>query len=206
MTPASTCVHEPGPGDCPTPACYRRLPCPGADEAWGLGKYTVDKAEARFIGALVSDLKYATHDQDTSRMLAQLSEQIGRFLAMKGQNRFDGCAVVPGSRDTELSIMVSVARALHAAGWVGKQETLIKTGQVPRMKSLARSARAGAVADKYAVGAPSALLDCARILVLDDIYDSGATLSEAVAAVRRAAPQAQVVAITAVYRYDPRGD
>lgn len=205
MTPPQSCVHTPDLSDCPTQGCFRKLPCSGADEAWGLGKYTLVKTGDGFFARLLYGLKYA-QERSTNQfeMFEELTEQVSRFLLLKYREPFDGCVVVPSNRPEPAPVMHEVAQRLRSQDLVRSQEYLHKSGYIPVLKDVNRWERAQAVAGKYQLGEASKVPTSQRILVLDDIYDSGATLAEAVATIRASAPKAHIVALTATYLRDPR--
>jgi len=205
VTPELSHVHGPGKEDCPKSACYRSLACPGADQAWGLGRYSIEAAGDSFFGSLVHDLKYELPSHvGTQRKLDTLAEQVSKFLRIKEQATFDRCVIVAGNRSSEDPIMLSVARRLKDMALVDTYELLLKNAEIPVMKGIDRSARALAISGKYRLAADFPRHVSKRVLVLDDVYDSGATLSEAVATVRSAAPDTYIVAIAATYLRDPR--
>jgi len=207
MTPADSCVHEPGPTDCPTLGCFRALPCPGADEAWGLGKYSLKRVSDGYFGDLIYALKYESLPQHMfDDALSDLSTQVSRFLGFKYEHSFDGCVVVNGNRTRDEPVMLHVAKHLQNHKQIRAHETLQKKGYIPVLKQLNRELRKQAVLGKYELSADSRIPMCKHILVVDDVYDSGATLAEAAATVRAAAPTAHIVALTATYLRDPRED
>lgn len=205
MTPAPSCVHTPDLSDCPTQGCFRKLPCSGANEAWGLGKYTLVKTGDGFFARLIYSLKYARAGSTNHvESLQELSDQVSRFLTLKYRKSFDGCVIIPSNRSETAPVMHEVAQRLRGQDLVRSQEYLHKSGFIPVLKDLNRLERTQAVADKYQLGPVSKVPISQRILVLDDIYDSGATLEAAVATIRASAPKAHIVALTATYLRDPR--
>ena len=71
------------------------------------------------------------------------------------------------------------------------------------MKDVAPPDRPAALAGMYQIE-DSGLATASSILILDDVFDTGATLMEVTKVVRKTAPNAFVAAICATYLRDPK--
>ena len=211
MTPSELCTHWQGEDECPAPGCYRRLPCVWTDEAWGLGQYSNfgqvrGNSPYAFFGRLINGLKYQSSlpSGNWHGLSRNLAEQVSRFITKKGLGIFDVCVVITSNRPGATSVMRTVAEYLGQHEQVRRVESLAKRSPIKVIKGLPPEQRSFELAGKFVVPPGSGLKQAARILILDDVFDTGATLREVAKTVRADAPRAKIVAITATYLRDPK--
>ena len=118
---SSSCVHWQGEIECPSPECYRRLPCDGLDEAWGLGKYSSVKRRASdsgfaYFGDIINQLKYtvAPSQEYWSDRAEHLAKQVSLFLNKRVNRVFDSVLVIPGNRPNSKARILPFKRCSQA--------------------------------------------------------------------------------------------
>ena len=205
------CVHWQGESECPAPDCYRRVPCAWADEAWALGKYSTPKLRASdsgfaHFGELINQLKYSvsTTQEYWADCLQSLAEQTARFVEGRLARSFEVCLVVPGNRPNTVSVMGEVAKHLITTGQVERIAQMERRSNIRILKQVAHEQRAEEVDGGYQLSGVRLSQPRAHILILDDVFDTGATLNEVAKTARRAAPSAYIAGVCATYLRDPK--
>jgi hypothetical protein len=177
-------THWARDSDCEAPDCYRKL----ENDIWGLGKYTILTPDAgygfSYFGKLIREIKYR-EDPKTSKdeKLVALSKSVFEFAVNMLEVPFDCCVTVPPNRHNGISEMRLLAEHLKSLGIFKHTEVLQKDGQIPVMKSIPSSERRSALNGKYFFLNDCQLGENAKILVLDDVYESGSTMQTAIGAV-----------------------
>jgi predicted amidophosphoribosyltransferase len=179
-------------------------------EGWALGKYsgrklnksdkTLNKYDYLKYGKLIHDYKYESFklNDDLAKEMRRLAmheinKSVDYFLRGYYPNfskDFDTLIAVPSSRGFDSTIQREVC--LHLSGYglnivkdaiYAKSEGNVATknisGYQPRLKS---------IESRYEAGSNKEIKNAQRILVVDDIYDTGATLRTTVQLLNRLAP------------------
>lgn len=137
-----------------------------------------------YFGQLIHEIKYksdtkSSHDEKISLLANSVFEFAVKMLNVP----FDCCVTLPPNRNFAYSEMRLLAENLQAQGLCKHSEVLEKNGQVPVMKSIPITQRWAALKEKYFFRNDCRLGENAKILVLDDVYESGASMQAAIGAV-----------------------
>ena len=116
---------------------------------------------------------------------------------------FDVVIAPPPNRATGTSLVPMVADVVVNNGIAIRAHTLQKVGQVPVVKSLNTEDRPLALGGKYVCGSDLRQLQVKRALIIDDVLDSGSTITEACRALKQAFPDAALYAIAMTYLRPP---
>jgi hypothetical protein len=202
--------------DCSAPDCYRLLSVNSFNDAvWGLGKYTVLTADQgyqySYFGQLIHEIKYRNETNSAyDERIAKLANSVFEFSVQMLNVPFDCCVTIPSNRNSASSEMQLLAENLQALGVCKHFEVLEKDGQVPVMKSIPPDQRRAALREKYFFRNDCKLGDNAKILVLDDVYESGASMQAAMGAVFRDDPNRfqleawKITGLAVTYLRDPK--
>ncbi len=158
-----------------------------------------------FFGSQINDLKYGNPAQSSldSRVI-DLAGSIETFLTGMNLGKFEFGFTVPTNRPNTTNVMRLVMLRLYKSDLVKGMTTLDKNGAFPILKSISPEKRHEMVHNKY-LYVPEMLSEREhRILVLDDVFDSGATMSEASRAIRVGYPKAKILGLAVTYLKDPK--
>lgn len=203
--------------DCPFVGCYRRFTIEGFASVWGLGAYNIPPtASARiqlgYFGRLVRSIKYQNplRDREDAR-IAVTSAQLSRFVDNMVQGHFNGLALTPANRDSSRSILPYIASVLIKVGLADRILDVHRNANTPVMKSIKDTDRSSlflkrqaALAGKYEIPRVPVSRAKERFLVLDDVLDTGATMSAMGAAILVKHPNAELHGVALTYLRDPR--
>jgi hypothetical protein len=200
--------------NCPNQDCYKSFQVPGFDLFWGLGRYThvpsdiagkQDRVRKAFFGSQIYDLKYGNPAQSSldERVIA-LAVSIENFLRGMNLGTFEIGFTVPSSRPNTVNLMRLVMLRLYKAELIRGMTTLDKKADFPTLKSIAREKRHEIVANKFQYTKQYVSNSEDHFLVLDDVFDSGATMTETARAIRVGYPKAKILGIAVTYLKDPK--
>lgn len=200
--------------DCPNQDCYKRFQVPGFDLFWGLGRYThfpsgienqKDTMRKAFFGSQINSLKYGNPAQSSldERVIA-LASSIEKFITGMNLGQFETGFTVPSSRPNTVNVMRLVMLRLYKANLIRGMTTLNKKGEFPTLKSIDRDKRHATVANKFFYNTELISNSETHFLVLDDVFDTGATMTEAARAIRVGFPKAKILGLAVTYLKDPK--
>ncbi len=169
------------------------------DNCWALDWYSSPDGSNTTVGRLVHNAKYEEPpDPDPAHELGRTMRQLFRTLShpsqravsrLDGLRRFDGVIPIPSPRQrlfddplTELPAILAEDIALETGCSFLLAALTTESRRTP-IKNLPWEARAGVLRDAYRLTLEVA---GARILVVDDVIESGSTLSEAARVLKRA--------------------
>ena len=193
---------------------YWHLPNRGYewDEGYSLGPYTQGEHHERtWLGERINRYKY--WDLNKAERV-QIGEEVStRFLRVLwevfGERRpFGVCLAIPGNRGGP-SLPHDMCHVLaHRYDWiVDASNAVIKNRELGTVKPVSKKDRAAHLSQAWSIEQTLLPLSVARrgILVIDDVYDTGATLREMSRTLRRAfqrEPQQYMVALSHVITRD----
>jgi hypothetical protein len=209
MGVSDLCQHWEKGKECPSPSCYRKLEVEGATEAWGLSTYSQRNRESGLweyseLGQLVHDLKYVTMDKATYEEKLVTTEKFVRYFAerMLG-GPIDTLAVVPGNRVGSVSLPARLVNRLISERFAQQILEIEKVGSIRVMKSVPEDERFAEVQGKYCVSENPQKFTLQKILLIDDVFETGASLNEVSYIIQSTFPEAQLYVIALTYLRAP---
>jgi predicted amidophosphoribosyltransferase len=194
--------------ECPLPNCYTKYEIPGYKEIWGLYIYT-EASENGFgersrLGELVHDLKYENQPISSyDNRIDELEKYTAWFIERMLLIDFDLIVTVPVNRQNSVSVPKLVSRKLNDRGLAKGFISLRKIAPVRVLKSITLlEERLKEVLGAYEFMQPYDEVSQKRVLVLDDVIESGSTLQAAVTAVLEKWPKAIVYGIAFTFVKD----
>jgi predicted amidophosphoribosyltransferase len=190
-------------------------------EGWALGKYSgklEDKSTQTHTqygylkyGQLVHDFKYASFKLNQSEgevwrrsIMDQLKISVDYFLEgyfPKAIRPFDTVVPVPSSSDSSETIQNKIAIHLREKGLNEAQGTIkvdnrghISTKNIPGLQGRLKS-----VGTRYGLGAFNELQSARGLLLIDDVYETGATLRTTVSLLNQVVPEIPKYFLTIAY-------
>lgn len=200
-----------------------QLPNPASLWSWGmaLAPYSKPFSESRGPSDRYSDLgnhvhfyKYQTMLTDEQRLAAALevTNVVDRFIIREFEYKFpdshrppfDACIAAPNNRRGGHSLPNQICQSLgQIHPWLtDRSGDLTKTRCLPVMKELRREERSTALTNGYAIRTPIPPPPRFGVLILDDVFETGSTVSAICQALELAYPSIPryVIAVTHVLK------
>ena len=172
-------------------------------EGWALGKYstrTNTQYEYLKYGKLVHDYKYVSFLLNASSgeslrnsIMIEINNSVDYFLTgyfPKDSRDFDTVVAVPSSRGSVSTIQNEICRHLAQQGFKHARDTVhvkdkgrVATKNIPGIQERLKS-----VGARYELGKPYDLKNATGLLLIDDIYETGATLRTTVEILNEVVP------------------
>ncbi len=190
-------------------------------EGWALGKYS-GKLEEKSTqihthygylkyGQLVHDFKYASFklnqfegEEWRKLIIDQLKISVDYFLDgyfPRSIRPFDTVVPVPSSSDSSETIQNKIAIHLKGKGMNAATGTIkvdnrghISTKNIPGLQGRLKS-----VGTRYGIGSLSEVRSARGLLLIDDVYDTGATLRTTVSLLNQVVPEIPKYFLTIAY-------
>lgn len=146
------------------------------------------------IGEAVYQLKYASRDEAQARALA---ETAAGFITERWRALIDVVVPVPSSRQRSVQPVPLVAKLVaERLGVTFVPDAVTRTKQTPQLKDLPIDQRSAVLEDAHTVD--TLKIAGRRVLLLDDLYQSEATMSTvaAILTTKGGAHQVYAVALT----------
>jgi predicted amidophosphoribosyltransferase len=191
------------------------------EEGWALGKYSgklpekSTKSHTEFgklkYGKLVNDYKYESFKLDEeagkalrSSVMLDINEAVDYFLNGYFPHfirNFDTVVAVPSSRGSTLTIQEEVCEHLRQSGvFVAKNTVYVKSRTTEPTKNIVgMKKRLKSVETNYELGETIHLRKAKGLLLIDDIYETGATLRTTVALLNQVVPDIPKYFLTIAY-------
>jgi predicted amidophosphoribosyltransferase len=148
------------------------------------------------LGKLVSEFKYSRslspqRGLDITRVFAEEVAKVLKLTAEKDSHLFNSLIAIPPNRANANSLPKAVAHELSEKfTWlINDSKYLVKNHEIAVIKNLPVEERAEMLRGAYSTDSEYDLRHFTGFLVLDDIYQSGATLKEVCRTLKRAHPE-----------------
>jgi predicted amidophosphoribosyltransferase len=148
------------------------------------------------LGKLVSEFKYskflsAQRGLDITRIFADEVVKVLKLGVESDSHRFNSLIAIPPNRLNSNSLPKAVAHELSEKfDWLkNDSKYLVKNHEIGVIKNLPPEERIEMLKGAYSTKAEYQFGNLQGFLVLDDIYDSGATLKEVCRTLKRAHPE-----------------
>ena len=148
------------------------------------------------LGKLVSEFKYSRslspqRGLDITRVFAEEVAKVLKLTAEKDSHLFNSLIAIPPNRVNANSLPKAVAHELSEKfTWlINDSKYLVKNHEIAVIKNLPVEERAEMLRGAYSTDSEYDLGHLTGFLVLDDIYQSGATLQEVCRTLKRAHPE-----------------
>ena len=190
-------------------------------EGWALGKYsgkleeksTNSHTEYGYLkyGKLVHDYKYQSFKEDDilgrsmrNSIMLEINKSVDYFLDgyfPVNRRDFNTVVAVPSSRGSTSTIQSEICRHLVQEGFheaIGtihvKDKGRVATKNIPGLQERLKS-----VGARYELGSPNDLQNATGLLLIDDIYETGATLRATVQILNKVVPNIPKYFLTVTY-------
>lgn len=200
---------------CKHPGCYRSLGIPLTVGSFGLALYSILNENHQFeyseFGRMIHDLKYrdSTEIQDRDKQVNKLADTIGHFINGIAKIRpidlpFQLIVTPPRNSTAKQSLPSELATLLIAKSYAEEHVAPSKVGEVTSMKNVAPDNRSSQLAGKFTLEMRSGV---ERVLILDDVYETGSTVNEVVRCCRAAfGSEVSIMVVAVTYLRDDRSD
>jgi predicted amidophosphoribosyltransferase len=190
-------------------------------EGWALGKYSGKLTEpstsphTKYVylkyGKLVHDYKYESFNlgNDAARsmrssVMLEINKSVDYFLNgyfPKSKRNFDTVVAVPSSRGSKFTIQNEICGYLVKKGFHQAKNTVhvkdkgrVATKNIPGLQERLKS-----IDSRYELGMTHDLLKANGLLLIDDIYETGATLRTTVKLLNEVVPSIPKYFLTVAY-------
>jgi hypothetical protein len=204
------CIHSKRGQKCPTSNCSILLPIESATAAWGLGSYNeLDPASysyrPSYFGSLVQSLKYRTITSDEyASGLEKIERHLNTFVTEMFDSPADSISFIPGNRPNRKSLPENLVNFIRRSNPALQLLQIEKIAPINILKTVDVEKRAAEVQGKYKLSATANIGKSKNILLIDDVYQTGASLSEVARVLARSAPNSNVYAVAITYLRDPK--
>lgn len=194
--------------DCPVVGCYRILRFEGLTQVWALGGYNVpDETEQGYhlghFGTRVQGLKYHSQyltDAQRHDFPLDIASEAFHFLSNMRPEGFDAVAIVPSNRRDSYPIMQPVAQRLIESNLCRRFIAVERSEGDFSLKSIAgRDARLEKLCGRYRCVPEDDHADIYAVLLVDDVTETGATMTGMARTINEAYPAASVYGLSATY-------
>lgn len=161
-------------------------------ECWALGKYTIkdidivklkleNKTRGRAkYGGLIYDYKYLESDIKKNESISHLFESVEYFIRgyfPKNYNAFNAVLPIPPTTPKKRTIPFDICRKLESHGLIDCKKFIEVTDKdiKPSKELKTKPEKIANLEGKFIVGDPRALNGVTGLLVIDDVYEQGAT-------------------------------
>lgn len=190
-------------------------------EGWALGKYsgkleeksTKTHTEYGYLkyGKLVHDYKYesiklieSSGESLRNTIMLEINKSVDYFINgyfPENKRDFDTVVAVPSSRGSMFTIQHEICRHLVKKGFHQARDTVhvkdkgrVATKNIPGLQERLKS-----IGARYELGRPNDLLNAKGLLLIDDIYETGATLRTMVQILNEIVPSIPKYFLTIAY-------
>ena len=196
-------------GECLSPGCpiwlgdpYGRQPW---KEGWALSEYSGSVPHDTHMGSLVNTAKYGRRPYAVRLKAAdEAAERLMSFINYLGDSnfQFDACITAPSHSPKELDLAKHLCERISAGfGALDLSPLLVERSQVQPMKSIhTPEARVHQLGESLKLHVSNVRYSPRAVLIVDDVFESGATATVIARNIAAAWPQARIEVITATHK------
>ena len=196
-------------GECLSPGCPIWLGDPYGRQPWKVGwalsEYSGSVAHDTRMGRLVNTAKYGSRPYAVRLKAAdETAERLMSFINYLGDShfQFDACITAPSHSLKELDLAEHLCKRISAGfGALDLSPLLFGRSQVQPMKSIPTPEARVRQLDESLKLNVSDMRDSPRaVLIVDDVFESGATATVIARNIAAAWPQARIEVVTATHK------
>ena len=199
--PAGTCANI----QCPHPLNSRETSSLWI-EGWALSKYSSEPYIKTRIGGLIKKIKYNTSPEyslaDRTSDAKIVSDEIIKmikWLYEPSDLPFDLCVCPPGHEVKPLDLPDFICKAISGGSVKYAEKTLKEKIPLSTIKALPKEDRRKKLVDNFVFDCPEPFYPSKGVLIIDDVFDSGSTVTGVSRAVSAQFPSIPRFVVTAAY-------
>ena len=198
---AGTCANI----ECPHPLNSRETSALWT-EGWALSKYSTEPYKKTRIGGLIKKIKYdkspdyslAIRRADAKIISDEIIKMI-KWLYDPSDLPFDVCVCPPSHEMKPLDLPDFICKAISGGSVKYAEKTLIERISLTTIKTGPKDERGKKLVDNFVFDCPESLSPSKGVLIVDDVFDTGSTLTGVSRAISAQFPNIPRFVITAAY-------
>lgn len=175
-------------------------------EGWALSKYSSEPYKKTRIGSLIKKIKYyksadyslADRVSDAKVITDEIIGMI-KWLYDPADLPFDLCLCPPSHEIKPLDLPDFMCKAISGGSVKYAEKSLIERIPLTTIKAGPKEERGKKLVDNFVFDCPEALYPSKGVLIIDDVFDTGSTLTGVSRAVSAQFPNIPRFVITAAY-------
>lgn len=175
-------------------------------EGWALSKYSSEPYKKTRIGGLIKKIKYdrspyysLTERISDAKIISDEIIKMIKWLYNPSDLPFDLCLCPPSHEVKPLDLPDFICKAISGGSVKYAEKSLIERIALTTIKAGPKEERAKKLVDNFVFDCPEALFPSKGILIIDDVFDTGSTITGVSRAVSARFPNIPRFVITAAY-------
>ena len=175
-------------------------------EGWALSKYSSEPYKKTQIGGLIKKVKYGKSPQYTFAQRASdakiISDEIIKMIKWlfdPSDLPFDLCVCPPSHEVKPLDLPDFICKAISGGSIKYAEKTIIEKIPLTTIKAGPKADRGKKLVDNFVFDCPKALYPSKGVLIIDDVFDTGSTVTGVSRAVSAQFSNIPRYVITAAY-------
>ena len=211
MRGLGACAHGLPLGECTSPGCPIWLADPRGRKpwvtGWAISRYSGGGPHDTRLGSLVHDIKYGQTPLDLRQAMAdEIAERMMGFISEVCESPrlpFSVCLAPPSHQPKPFELAHYLSQEVAAGfGLIDASSRLHERRPVRSMKEIPDAEQRRAILNEaITVDRPTSGRSPRGFLVVDDVFESGATMGATCEALRRVFPRSQFHVLAATCRY-----
>ena len=175
-------------------------------EGWALSKYSSEPYKKTRVGGLIKRIKYdkspdyrlADRTSDAKIISDEIIEMM-KWLYDPSDLPFDLCICPPPHEIKPLDLPDFICKAISGGSVKYAEKTLIERIPLSTIKTEPKEDRGKKLVDNFVFDCPEAFYPSKGVLIIDDVFDTGSTITGVSRAVSAQFPNIPRFVITAAY-------
>ena len=175
-------------------------------EGWALSKYSSEPLQKTRIGGLIRRIKYdkspayslVSRTSDAKIISDEIVKMI-KWLYDPSDLPFDLCVCPPSHAIKPLDLPDFICKAISGGSVKYAEKTFIERIPLTTIKAGPKEDRSKKLVDNFVFDCPEALYPSKGVLIIDDVFDTGSTITGVSRAVSAQFPNIPLFVITAAY-------
>ena len=175
-------------------------------EGWALSKYSSEPYKKTRIGALIKKIKYyksadysITDRTSDARIISDEIIEMIKWLYDPADLPFDLCVCPPSHEVKPLDLPDFICKAISGGSVKYAEKTLIERIPLTTIKAGPKEDRGKKLVDNFVFDCPETLYPSKGVLIIDDVFDTGSTITGVSRAVSAQFPNIPRFVISAAY-------
>ncbi len=199
--PAGTCINI----ECPH-LLNSRETSSFWTEGWAISKYSAEPYKKTGIGGLIKKIKYDKSPDYTlvkrtadAKIISDEIVKMIKWLYDPTDLPFDLCVCPPSHEVKPLDLPDFICKAISGGSVKYAEKSLIERIPLGTIKSGPKEERSKKLVDNFVFDCPENLYPSKGVLIIDDVFDTGSTITGVSRAVSAQFPNVPRFVITAAY-------
>ena len=175
-------------------------------EGWALSKYSAEPYKKTRIGGLIKKIKYyksldytiKERNADAKIVSDEIIKMI-KWLYDQADLPFDLCVCPPSHEVKPLDLPDFICKAISGGSVKYGAKTLIEKLPLRTIKAGPKEDRSKKLVDNFVFDCPEALYPSRGVLIIDDVFDTGSTVTGVCRAISAQFPNIPRFVVTAAY-------